>query len=904
MLEESSQGRTKEKIDSFRRRFEEPIVRKIRNKKLRLEDVEAYLYARHAKERNRVIAGRNPKFEEGGGSGMFNEEADVILANLANRDLIPALQSIEQDVRGIRDSYLDLLVDTGLERPETTQLWRDTYKNYIPLKGRNTVKGAAENLMDKIKSFAKDPKAEALKLLEATKNKVKFAPQQEEFGRNLGGGRFVVKGPNSQIAFGRQSRATNLLGNLMAQYEDAIIKSERNKIGNAFLQLVRMFPDKEVWQIRKAKMRPKLNDQGEIAFGKLTQINPERAFTTKVEGDEVTIEINDPILAGQLNGITQPRLGKFVTGIAKVSRTLAALNTQWNPFFIFSNFQRDIFTAAINTAGLKEGGFIASAKVVAKVFRSVPEIFVAMSTQSDSLAGRFLKQLPGIKGNVTKWQARFKEFSEAGGQTSFIDFIDIETRAQRIESLIDQGLLKASFLEFGTIISDMNSAVEMASRMSLFDTLRNNGVNAVRAASAAKNVTVNFNKRGEFGVALNALYMFSNAGIQGGTILLRTLNPRNPNAKKATILVGTMVATGFGLAMLNRVMGGKDPEDDEFYYDKLPDWVKDNQMVLFYGPGKFIKLWRLPYGYNIFHVMGDATYDSLMAEKGITKPMMRIGSSIIDSFNPLGTSEASLAQIATPTLLRPIQQINGNETFYGGPIMPAKQRFGIKLPDHQRFFGSVSDVSKYLTANLAELERKTGFEVFDISPETIDHVFAYYTGGLGKNIRDAISSFYKQAKFERGVDLEPQIRERPFQRLIMGEVLPSQDRTTYFETIDQIQADKLQFENLKKHFGVDAALQFKRKDERNRLNLSLITLANVKKSRRIYSKFSKKINKMKIVNDRIRAKQEGFAKYFDLAIDNKVFRDNLKRMEALNKRKNTEAKKFNAFYKKRKGLIK
>jgi len=601
-----------------------------------------------------------------------------------------------------------------------------------------------------------------------------------------------------------------------------------------------------------------------------------------------------------MNGITQPNMGAIVSGMARVSRILAALNTQWNPFFVLSNFRRDILTAAINTAGIKEGGFIASAKVVAKTFAAVPEIFIALSTKNNTIAGRFLKQIPGIKGRLDKWQKRFKEFSEAGGQTSFIDFVDIESRAKRIEGLINRGIFKQSFIEFGTLFSDMNSAVEMAARMSLFDTLMQQpGMNKIRAASASKNITVNFNKRGEFGTALNGLYMFSNAGIQGGTILLRTLNPKNKNAKKAWALAGTMVTTGFALAMLNRTFGGKDPEDDEFYYDKLPDWVKDNNMVLFYAPGKHINLWRLPYGYNIFHVMGDALYDKIVAEKGVAKPLGRTISAIIDSFNPLGTTGASLAQIATPTLIRPLTNIAANETFFGGKIMPDPSQFGIKKPDHLRFFSSVSDISKFLTENIAQLERKTGFDVFDISPETLDFVFDYYAGGLGKNALDAISIFYKQAKFEAGVDVEPQLRERPFQRLFFGEVLPIGDRIKYFETIDQIQSDKLQFKNFKDNFGFDAAFQFKNQDKRSRLNLNVITQARLKRSRRDYAKISKRINTLKKRNDQIRAKQEGFAKYFDLKIDDKTFKNNIKEIERLNKKKDTVAKKFNKFYRER-----
>ena len=46
-----------------------------------------------------------------------------------------------------------------------------------------------------------------------------------------------------------------------------------------------------------------------------------------------------------------------------------------------------------------------------------------------------------------------------------------------------------------------------------------------RAAQAAKNLTVNFNKKGELGTAINSLYLFANAGIQGGARIGQSVMP-------------------------------------------------------------------------------------------------------------------------------------------------------------------------------------------------------------------------------------------------------------------------------------------------------------------------------------------------------------------------------------------
>ena len=52
-------------------------------------------------------------------------------------------------------------------------------------------------------------------------------------------------------------------------------------------------------------------------------------------------------------------------------------------------------------------------------------------------------------------------------------------------------------------------------RLAAYRAAREKGVPVDRAASIAKNVTVNFNRRGTFGPAMNAAYLFYNASMQG-----------------------------------------------------------------------------------------------------------------------------------------------------------------------------------------------------------------------------------------------------------------------------------------------------------------------------------------------------------------------------------------------------
>ena len=66
-------------------------------------------------------------------------------------------------------------------------------------------------------------------------------------------------------------------------------------------------------------------------------------------------------------------------------------------------------------------------------------------------------------------------------------------------------------------VQDWNTAVENGIRLSTYRHLRESGVSKLKAANAAKNLTVNFNRKGDAGQIFNAMYLFFNVSVQGST---------------------------------------------------------------------------------------------------------------------------------------------------------------------------------------------------------------------------------------------------------------------------------------------------------------------------------------------------------------------------------------------------
>jgi hypothetical protein len=140
----------------------------------------------------------------------------------------------------------------------------------------------------------------------------------------------------------------------------------------------------------------------------------------------------------------------------------------------------------------------------------------------------------------------------------------------------------------------------------------------------------------------------------------------------------------------------------------------------------------MPYGYNVFATAGRRIGEVV---RGKTDPMeaaLGLLNVAINSFNPLG-GEADILKTATPTIIKPILELETNRNFTDSPVMPAPNPYGPPVPDSQRYWSSVSEPSKWIAETLNDMTggstQRPG--AVDVSPETLDHMFDFLTGGAG-----------------------------------------------------------------------------------------------------------------------------------------------------------------------------
>ncbi|OKB76134.1 LPD38 domain-containing protein [Escherichia coli] len=776
MAEELFHGKAENDLNVMKERYVQPLAKLLANYKISQADLDEYLYARHAPERNAHIAKINPKMPDGG-SGMTNAEAAEIMQRVRNS----GKQAQYDRLAGIVDDMLarrrELIREAGLEENGVVDAWQNAYRYYVPLKGQD---------VDGVVSLPRTGKG------------------------------FTIGGRESRQAMGRASRAQSPSTQAIQDLSESLIRHRKNEVGNAFLKLVQDNPDKDYWQVftddRPDTMRTiaerKDQETGETRREVVERPVPmammaDRYFTTKKNGKTYYIKLHDPRLMRAMKNMGPETSNAVIRTLGKVNRFLATVNTSYNPEFLVSNFIRDVQTAVMNlkaeqgrSDGKLKGLDNLSALAVVKDSRS------AMSAVYASLRGKTLT------GNGAQWQKVWKEFVEDGGKTGWFNMGDLEGQQKEMDRLVSlakggwKGQSIGAWNSFLNLVEDANGAVENALRLSAYKHARDAGLSRQQAASLAKNMTVNFNRRGEQGALMNSLYMFANASIQGTANLVRTLGHLNgegpllerlrwKNLNVPQKIALAAVGAGYLLGSLNRSVAGED-DDGVNWYDKVPSHVKERNLVIMksvFG-GKAGEYWSipLPYGYNVFFLLGHTAEGVAAGDLTASRAAGNVVGGVLGAFSPIGseTSETlsgALLKNAAPTILRPFANLAMNENFMGAQIYQENMPFGTPKPDSQLGRRSTPEAYKAFASWLNAFSGGSQYRpgAVDVTPESLKYWIDYISGGTGRFISKTTDAAVKSLN---GIDIPEQ--QVPFLGKISGEVMPYADQQKMYDRMTEV----------------------------------------------------------------------------------------------------------------------
>jgi endonuclease YncB( thermonuclease family) len=712
--------------------YTKPIVSLIAQTKGRLtaENVGTWLYARHAIERNARIASINPRMPDGG-SGMTNADARQILADAAASPDAATLDKIGVFIDLLRERSLTLRQNKGLITAAEANRWRTQYKHYVPLKG-----------------WADSDQSDAMLDVSGV------------------GRRYSTRGAESRRALGRQSEAFNPLQAAITQAQEVAIRAEKNAVGQAVIELAKAYPSPAMWSVKQVKMKQVFNRTTGLV--ELRPEDPKTMFldpnemAVKVSGQEYRIMFHDPRLARSLGAVGADQMNGVIRILSILSRFFSMTRTMLNPEFMVTNAFRDFQTAQF---GIQAFGINPKTK---KDDRAA--IALAMSKNwRKAFAGVYRGQ--GNKTNTT-WSQYFKEFQQAGANISFWMLDQPEVAIGDLDKRIDlaRGTKAARMLKrlrpsavFNmrdnpvlAFIERTNLAVDNAIRLAAFIKARELGWEVQDAAFLAKELTVNFNRRGETTSSVNALYPFFNAAIQGSMRIAKALT-----SKRVAILVLMSVAAGTVLDLTNAALSDLD-DDDELFYDKIPEYRSERNLhLVLWGTGDNPAAIPMPYGYNVFPYAGQQIGKVM---RGIKTPEEAFGdvmAAAFGAFSPINGGSATTT--AAPFIADPFIELAENRNFAGNTIYPAYPDTG--APDSQIFYPSATMASKYVAETLNDLTggdfRQSGY--LDFSPETLDHL-SQFVGG-------SASAFWGRStdilgKVLSGQTEEIEQRDVPFVRIL------------------------------------------------------------------------------------------------------------------------------------------
>jgi hypothetical protein len=722
LQEELFHGRTAKQTGDFLKKELRPLMQDMSARGVNIEEFEKYLHNRHAEDYNKHVAKINPNLPDGG-SGIKTDVARAYLKSLKPKQKAD-FEALAKRVDAINKATREVLVEGGLETRDLINEWEGAFPFYVPLK----------------------------------REELDYAYTAGGMGTGQG---FDVRGNFSRRATGSERNVVDILANTAMQRERAIIKAEKNRVAQAMFGLAAQSPNPDFWLPidPMAEVDPAAA-QDLLSFG-LSQKDldflmkePRQKAVDKNSGQVVerinaTLRNNENVMSMRFNGrdryvffnpnnprsarmisslknLDADQLGYILGNVSKVTRWFASVNTQYNPIFGAYNFLRDVQGAALQ---LSDTPLAKDRKaVVGGTLPALKGIYSALRAERDG------------ETTDSPWAKLWNEFQSEGGQTGFRDqFSRSQERAEALEKelkMITEGKLKSAGRATLDWLSDYNDSMENAVRLSAYKAALDRGINKQEAASIAKNLTVNFNRKGQIAVQAGALYAFFNAAVQGTTRLAQTL--RGPAGKKIMaggLLLGTMQAALLAAA-------GFDDEEP-------PEFVRERNLILPIGGDKYLTF-PMPLGYHV--IPSTSRIITEWALSGFKDTPDRIASltgMFLEAFNPIGNAGWS-AQTLAPTFADPIVALTENRDWTGKPI--ARKDFSNldPTPGYTRAKDTASWFSTQLAKFLNYASGGTEFKPGTLSPtpDQIDYLIGQVTGGIGREVLKAEQTVTKTATGE------------------------------------------------------------------------------------------------------------------------------------------------------------
>ena len=784
-------SRLQKQLEDFGEGYVVPLADLAKEYGFSADQIGAYLLAKHARERNarmlqkemerraKVVASIEKQLEETdsdvtratmqekldiientpfdfevNGSGVTNADADALLKATEDAGTKDQFESIATGVYKMLDDMRANMVAKGLLDEDSKNEWEDTYDFYVPLKG----------FLDKDDSVVP------------------------------GGSRtkgFSITGPESMKARGRLTLPQNPLLMAIKEASEKIIRAEKNVTSQRLLSLVEKFSstDKDVgWTVYNNKFRPPVDDATKAALGEMKTIEDMRRERMKgydlpkyVEvkrgGATFLIEFRDPILNAQIqdaNSMTLSTGNDVADAMFKFGRRINNFRRKmiinYNPSWGLINPIRDVETglAYLMSEQQKVNGRVKGLDLVGSVFTGWKGSFQA-----------YRRHELGKESNSPEQSEIFKfidDYIDDGAPTGLATMKDIDELRADFEKEMGPQPLKVGNVNLPSAIAArttfrkwadaaieqieaFNQASENAIRLSTYIEARKAGVPRKDAASLAKDLTVNFNRKGEYSSQIDAMYLFFNAAIQGNVNLKDALVGSSTKGEKATLfgvaatkkLFFGMITFGITRTIANIMMSGEDDDGESIYADYSPYLLQTSAALT--GPtwGAGVPI---PYGWGWADNVGRLIGEQIMGVKEPGVAAAELMGVTLHHFSPRGlhavnNDNDTIANVIHGSMgLLPdvglfAYEQGANLNFFGSPIvLPSPYTDAPHSHNSKRGTLEVfKEFAKTMNSVTGGTEHVSGG--IDMAPDRMQHIFDFVLGGVGRFGTDTVDTIQK-----------------------------------------------------------------------------------------------------------------------------------------------------------------
>lgn len=652
----------------------------------------------------------------------------------------------------LRDGY-----KAGMMSKDTYQYVRDMYSHYIPLRGWDVTTA------DQVWDYIGGGKGAFNQTLKKAHGRTSIADDPIAYIENMAESGILLNNKNwvkQHLMLLAQNHPTSLLTLSKAWYVKSVddngneewipatpqITSQMNS--NQVKAAIDAF-EKKMEQMAQAGDATQKRDGLNIAYPQTHSEEREHEVRVMKDGDEYVIYVNgDPQLAQAMNNTRAHRVreiqsGKLDRAAAWLGRKMAAAYTSLSPLFIPSNYFRDLTMTLASTAIREDGRY--NYLLRKNLATSWNLGFMLRDYQNGKLRDKV------NNGNATPKEQMFYDFMMNGGETGFVSSLDVEDLKKKFKNdLKDLDRWKTNPVKVGHTIMDgiefLNRAIEDSNRFAVYMTSIQYGRSIDEAVNDAKDVTLNFNRKGtgEYGwQMIRNLYLFINPAVQS----LQTLGAlAKHHTFKFTAVTASWLASGVLVPIVNAalmsMLGGDDDKDKYWQFTK---WDRRNNLIMWVPyTHEYVKI-PLAQEFRAFYGIGDMIASKMMggelAEESWSQYAEDLLGQVVDMLplDPTGY-DGNIAVSLMPNAIRPVFELAFNVDFTGKPLFketeynkydPNFTKAYVGTPDWlvraSRMVNSIGNDYPDVQQNSIDAFGDPRYNLNN--PAVVDHVLSSYLGG-------------------------------------------------------------------------------------------------------------------------------------------------------------------------------